>query len=78
MNKKRIRTYEDLVEEQQRLISVLKTQEQTVKVDIAGVKQGLQPFGKALQVVNKLATRDNTAPVMNFGLEMGIDQRGVY
>ncbi len=73
MNKKRIRTYEDLVEEQQRLISVLKTQEQTVKVDIAGVKQGLQPFGKALQVVNKLATRDNTAPVMNFGLEMGID-----
>jgi hypothetical protein len=73
MNKKRIRTYEDLVEEQQRLISVLKIQEQTVRVDIAGVKQGLQPFGKALQVVNKLATRDNTAPVMNFGLEMGID-----
>lgn len=73
MNKKRIRTYEDLVEEQQRLISVLKTQEQIVRVDIAGVKQGLQPFGKALQVVNKLATRDNTAPVMNFGLEMGID-----
>ncbi len=73
MNKKRIRTYEDLVEEQQRLISVLKTQEQIVRVDIAGVKQGLQPFGKALQVVNKLATRDNTAPVMNFGLEMGIE-----
>jgi hypothetical protein len=73
MNNKRIRTYEDLVEEQQRLISVLKTQEQTVRVDIAGVKQGLLPFGKALQVVNKLATRDNTAPVMNFGLEMGID-----
>jgi len=73
MNKKRIRTYEDLVEEQQRLISVLKIQEQTVRVDIAGVKQGLQPFGKALQVVNKLATRDNTAPVMNFGLEMGIE-----
>jgi hypothetical protein len=73
MNKKRIRTYEDLIEEQQRLISVLKTQEQIVRVDIAGVKQGLQPFGKALQVVNKLATRDNTAPVMNFGLEMGID-----
>lgn len=73
MNNKRIRTYEDLVIEQQRLVSLLKTQESFIKVDIAGVKEGLQPFGKALQVVNKMATRDNTAPVMNFGLEMGVD-----
>ncbi len=70
---KRIRTYEDLVEEQQRLVSLLKTQESFIKVDIAGVKEGLKPFGKAMTVVNKMATRDNTAPVMNFGLEMGID-----
>ena len=70
---KRIRTYEDLVEEQQRLVNVLKTQEATIKVDIAGVKQGLKPLGKAVNVVNKMATRDNTAPVLNFGLEMGID-----
>ena len=73
MNNKRIRTYEDLVIEQQRLLSLLKTQESFIKVDIAGVKEGLQPFGKALQIVNKMATRDNTAPVMNFGLEMGVD-----
>ena len=72
MNKK-IRTYEDLLEEQQRLISRLKTQEQVIRVDIAGVKEGLKPLGKAWDVVNKMATRDNTAPVLNFGMEMGID-----
>ncbi len=73
MNKKKIRTYEDLIFEQQRLVSLLKTQEQVVKDDIVGVKKGLEPLGRTLQIVNKLATRDNTAPVMNFGLEMGID-----
>jgi hypothetical protein len=70
---KRIRTYDDLVMEQQRLASLLKTQESTIKVDIAGVKEGLKPLGKAVDVVNKMATRDNTAPVLNFGMEMGID-----
>lgn len=70
---KRIRTYEDLAVEQQRLVSLLKTQEATIKVDIAGVKEGLKPLGKAVEVVNKMATRDNTAPVLNFGMEMGID-----
>lgn len=69
----RIKNYEDLLQEQQRLVSLLKTQESFIRVDIAGVKEGLKPFGKAMTVVNKMATRDNTAPVLNFGLEMGID-----
>jgi hypothetical protein len=70
---KRIKTYEDLLEEQQVLISRLKTQEQQIRVDIAGVKEGLKPFGKAMDMVHKMATRDNTAPMLNFGMEMGID-----
>ncbi|MEJ7911872.1 MAG: hypothetical protein WKF70_01870 [Chitinophagaceae bacterium] len=69
----RIKNYEDLLQEQQRLMSLLKTQESFIRVDIAGVKEGLKPFGRAMNVVNKMATRDNTAPVLNFGLEMGID-----
>ncbi len=69
----RIKNYEDLLQEQQRLVSLLKTQESFIRVDIAGVKEGLKPFGRAMNVVNKMATRDNTAPVLNFGLEMGID-----
>ena len=70
---KRIKTYEDLEQEKMRLMEVLRGQEELIKVDVAGVKEGLKPFGKAADMVKKMATRDNTAPVINFGLEMGID-----
>lgn len=73
MPEKRIKTYEDLEAEKTRLMGLLRTQEELIKVDIAGVKEGLKPFGRAMKTVNKFFTRDNKAPIMNFGLEMGID-----
>lgn len=73
MNNRKIKTYEDLEEEKHRLLGVLRAQEDLIKDDLAGVREGLKPFGNAVNVINKMATRDNTAPVMNFGLEMGID-----
>ncbi|HVG40504.1 MAG TPA: hypothetical protein VM888_02740 [Chitinophagaceae bacterium] len=73
MSETKIKTYEDLEKEKQRLINLLKDHEDAIKVDIAGVREGLKPFGNAMKVVNKMATRDNTAPILNFGLEMGID-----
>ncbi|MEO6070081.1 MAG: hypothetical protein ABIN57_03595 [Chitinophagaceae bacterium] len=69
----RIKNFEDLEAERRRLMSELRDHEDLIKIDIAGVKEGLKPFGNVLKMVNKVATRDNTAPVMNFGLEMGID-----
>lgn len=68
-----IRTYEDLLQEQQRLLGVIKTQEDLIRKDIAGVKEGLKPFNKVAQQLHKMATRDNSAPLMNFGLEFGVD-----
>ncbi len=73
MLEKKIKTYEDLEEEKQRLMGLLRAQEELIKVDIAGVREGLKPVRKAVNVVNKMATRDHTGPVMNLGLEMGID-----
>ncbi|HEY1114896.1 MAG TPA: hypothetical protein VGE66_15105 [Chitinophagaceae bacterium] len=73
MNNRKIKTYEDLEEEKHRLMGILRTQEDLIKDDLAGVREGLKPFSNAVNVINKMATRDNTAPVMNFGLEMGID-----
>jgi hypothetical protein len=70
---KRIKTYEDLEEEKLRLLSQLKTQESIVRTDIAGLKENLKPLGSAMDTINKLTTRDNRAPVLNVGLEMGID-----
>jgi hypothetical protein len=73
MSEKKINSYEDLEEEKKRLMSRLRNQEVLIRTDIAGLKENLKPLGNAMQMVNKMATRDNTAPALNFGLEMGID-----
>ena len=69
----RIKTIEDLQAEQLRLTSILKSHEASIKDDMVGIKLGLKPFNKAAKIVGKMATRDNTAPLLNFGLEFGID-----
>lgn len=68
-----IKKYEDLEIEKQRLTALLKNHEEAIRVDMAGVRHGLKPVNNAITIINKMATRDNTTPVMNFGLEMGID-----
>lgn len=70
---KRIKTYEELEEEKLRLLSLLKTQESIIRTDIAGLKENLKPLGSAMDTINKLTTRDNRVPILNLGLEMGID-----
>jgi len=73
MSERKINSYEDLEKERERLMQKLREHEDLIKFDMVGVKEGLKPFGKALQTMNNLVTRDNTAPVFNFGLEMGVD-----
>jgi hypothetical protein len=68
-----IKKYEDLEAEKERLTALLKNHEEAIRVDMAGVRHGLKPVNNAVNIINKMATRDNTTPVMNFGLEMGID-----
>ena len=68
-----IKTYEDLELEKERLTALLKNHEEAIRFDMAGVREGLKPVNNAVKFINKMATRDNTTPVMNFGLEMGID-----
>ncbi|MGV3656826.1 MAG: hypothetical protein ACO1NX_02695 [Chitinophagaceae bacterium] len=69
----RIKTNEDLELEKARLTALLKNHEEAIRYDMAGVREGLKPVNTAVKFINKMATRDNTTPVMNFGLEMGID-----
>jgi hypothetical protein len=68
-----IKTYADLEAEKLRLMALLRNHEESIKADFVNVREGLQPVNNALKVINKLATRDNRVPAMNFGLEMGID-----
>jgi hypothetical protein len=70
---RQIKTYEDLLAEEQRLTALLNTQKELITTDFAGVKRGLEPVGKVFQTLHKMSTRDNVPPLMNFGMEAGID-----
>lgn len=70
---KSIRTYEDLLHEEQRLLQHLKSQEALIAQDLEGVKEKLKPVRKAFSFVSKIITRDHTGPLASFGLDFGID-----
>lgn len=69
----KIKTYEDLLQEEQRLLSQLKATEVLMKEDLVGVKNGLKPFTNVINTISKFTTRDKTGPLANFGLDFGID-----
>lgn len=69
----KIRTYKDLLREEQRLIQQLRSHEQLIKQDIAGVKEGLQPINNFLKTVKKLFTRDYSMPFTNAGINFAVD-----
>jgi hypothetical protein len=69
----RISTYEDLLNEEQRLLQQLKGQEVLIREDLVNVRNHMGPVFKVFNTVGKAFTRDNRAPFLNFGLEMGID-----
>jgi hypothetical protein len=68
-----IKTYEDLLQEEQRLLQQLKSQEIIIREDVAGIGESLKPLGKVINFLNKMATRDHTGPLANFGIDFGID-----
>jgi len=69
----KIRTYSDLLQEEQRLQQVLKSQENLIRQDLMSMKENLEPVKKVYDQVHKIFTRDNRVPVFNVGLEMSID-----
>ena len=69
----KITTYNDLLQEEQRLQGILKGQENLIRQDLVSLKENLEPIKKVYDKVQKLFTRDNRVPVFNIGLEMGID-----
>ena len=70
---KSIKTYEDLLQEEQRLQQQLKSQEILIRQDLLSMKSNIEPVKKAYDKIQKLFTRDNRVPFFNMGLEMGID-----
>ena len=69
----KIKTYEDLLQEEQRLVAKLKVSEGKIREDLEGVKEGLKPIGKIMKTLQKFTTRDRTSAMANFGLDFSID-----
>lgn len=72
MNKK-ISTYEDLLQEEQRLTAQLSSYKELIKDDIAGIKEGLNPIKQITKTVRSLFTRGDNGPLLNFGMNFGLD-----
>ena len=71
--KNKISTYEDLVQEEQRLTALLGSYKELIKDDIAGVKEGLNPVKQVAKTVRNLFTRGDNGPLLNFGMNFGLD-----
>jgi len=69
----KIRTYEDLLQEEQRLQQQLKSQEVLIRQDLMSMKSNIEPIKRVYDKVQKFFTRDNRVPLFNIGLELGID-----
>jgi glycine/serine hydroxymethyltransferase len=70
---KRIKTYEDLLQEEQRLNTQLASYKEVIKEDIAGVKSSLNPVKRIAYTAKNLFTFDDNGPLLNFGLRFGTD-----
>ncbi len=70
---KKISTYEDLLMEEQRLNTQLGSYKELIKDDIAGIKEGLNPVKQVAKTVRNLFTRGDNGPLLNFGMNFGLD-----
>lgn len=71
---KQIKTYQDLVDEKQRLTLLLKTQKAVIKNDFKEIKEELSPLRSVAGIAGKLVTRDRGGNwVLNMGANTLID-----
>lgn len=70
---RKIKTYEDLLQEETRLQAQLSSYKDIIKQDIDGIKEGLNPFKRVAKTIKGLFTRDDNGPLVNFGLNFGLD-----
>ncbi|MEI6948452.1 hypothetical protein V9K67_14760 [Paraflavisolibacter sp. H34] len=69
----KIKTFEDLEAEQKRLEGLLYSHKASFQDNIAGIKHGLKPFNLVFSTVGRAITRDRSGPLLNLGIDLGID-----
>jgi hypothetical protein len=71
--KRTIKTYSDLLQEEQRLQVVINNHKALIKADIAGIKDNLNPVKKVVNTFKQFTTRGKIDPLANIGLNFSID-----
>ena len=69
----KIKTYKDLLAEEQRLTLQLTLHKSLIKEDIAGIKERLNTFKRIAANIRGMFSRGDNGPLLNFGLNFGID-----
>lgn len=71
---KKINTYQDLLDEKQRLTALLKTQKAAIKNDFLEIKEELSPLRSIAGIAGKMVSRDRGGNwVLNMGANTLID-----
>ncbi|SRR5258705_13770805 len=66
---KRIQTYEDLLDEKQRLEALFEVHKATLRQDMQEIKEELKPLRLAVSFAGKLITKDRTNTLLNAGMD---------
>ena len=70
---KGIKSYNDLLQEKQRLESLLHAQKQVIYYDIEQIKEELKPVRKTFEFIRKITTKDKTSLLLTFGSDILIN-----
>ena len=73
MNKTKIQTYDDLVEEKKRLEAMLIVNKEQISANWVEMKQEFEPINNIIGFFGKLTTRDKTNPLVNMGIDVAGD-----
>ena len=73
MNKKKIKSYDDLLEEKQRLEQLLASKKEQISADWLDVKREFEPVNNVFAFLGKFTKRDKSNPLLNAGLNIAGD-----
>jgi hypothetical protein len=73
MNKNKIQTYDDLVEERKRLEQLLILNKEQISTNWVEMKKEFEPVNNVFSFLSKLTTRDKSNPFVNMGIDVAGD-----
>ena len=73
MNKNKIQSYDDLLEEKKRLEQLLSVQKHQISANWVEMKEEFKPVNNVIAFFSKMTTRDKTNPLVNIGIDVAGD-----